>query len=132
MCSWCWGFRPVWGAIREAVENNKLNTFSENIDLRYVLGGLAPDSDEPMPQQMRQYIQSAWQQIQAHIHGTEFNFDYWVKCQPRRSTYPSCREVLAAKKQGQHYEAVMIDGIQRAYYLEVKNPSDVETLSQVA
>ena len=62
--------------------------------------------------------------------GTEFNFDFWEKCKPRRSTYPACRAVLAAGGQGRYDD--MTDAIQRAYYLRAMNPSDIETLETLA
>ena len=86
MCSWCWGFRPTWQKIQEGL--------SDDVEVRYLLGGLAPDSQEPMPKSMQLDIASYWGKIQQHISGTEFNFDFWEKCKPRRSTYPACRAVL--------------------------------------
>ena len=62
--------------------------------------------------------------------GTEFNYDFWTNCEPRRSTYPACRAVIAAARQGREEE--MILAIQRAYYLEAQNPSDLDTLQQLA
>ena len=104
----------------------------DNIQLRYLLGGLAPDSDVPMPEAMQTDIAGYWAKIQQHIPGTEFNFDFWKKCQPRRSTYPACRAVIAARKQDSAIEKQMIEAIQTAYYLNAKNPSDDETLVTIA
>ena len=94
-----------------------------------VLGGLAPDSDQPMPEHTRQMVQSHWRQIQASV-GTEFNFDFWTICQPRRDTYKACRAVIAASNQ--QAEEPMIEAIQKAYYLRAMNPSDPETLADLA
>jgi len=124
MCSWCWGFRPTWQKIQSSLP--------DNIQLRYLLGGLAPDSDVPMPEAMQTDIAGYWAKIQQHIPGTEFNFDFWKKCQPRRSTYPACRAVIAARKQDSAIEKQMIEAIQTAYYLNAKNPSDDETLVTIA
>lgn len=123
MCSWCWGFVPVWQQVREELERWPLQ-------VEYLLGGLAPDSDVPMPEEMRQMLQGAWQRIQQHIPGTRFNFDFWTECQPRRSTWPACRAVLAAASQEKEKE--MILAIQQAYYLRAMNPSDDSTLIQLA
>jgi len=41
-----------------------------------VLGGLAPDSDQPMPEQMQRYLQQTWQRFQQVVPGTRFNFDF--------------------------------------------------------
>jgi len=104
----------------------------KQIELVRILGGLAPDSDEPMPDETRDYVIRNWQQIQKDIPDTRFNYDFWKHCQPRRSTYPACRAVLAAKKQGIQYDEAMTYSIQRAYYLEARNPSDNKTLIELA
>ena len=124
MCSWCWGFRPVWQEI--------LSKLPDDIEVRYLLGGLAPDSNEPMPQGMQDDIAGYWKKIQSHIPGTEFNFDFWDKCEPRRSTYPACRAVIAARKQNASLERKMIEEIQTNYYLNAKNPSNDDTLIGIA
>ena len=49
-----------------------------------------------------------------------------------RSTYPACRAVIAAREQGAEHEYAMLASIQRAYYREAKNPSLVETLTELA
>ena len=45
MCSWCWGYKPIWKEISEAI--------SDEVEIIYVVGGLAPDSDVPMPEVMQ-------------------------------------------------------------------------------
>ena len=101
----------------------------KEIGWQNVLGGLAPDSDKPMPDHTRLMVQSNWKRIEASL-GTEFNFDFWTKNQPRRDTYKACRAVIAASYQGE--EDRMIEGIQRAYYLRAMNPSDPVILAQIA
>ena len=93
------------------------------------MGGLAPDNDQPMPEEMRHYLQSTWRRI-GDMLGTEFNHDFWTDCVPRRSTYPACRAVLAAELQ--NAAETMTDAIQRAYYLRALNPSDLAVLEQLA
>ena len=94
-----------------------------------VLGGLAPDNDQPMPEQTRQMIMAHWRQIEASL-GTPFNFDFWTKNQPRRDTYKACRAVIAATCQ--HAEESMIESIQKAYYLRAMNPSEPDVLADLA
>lgn len=124
MCSWCRAFRPVWTAIRARLPSG--------IRPQRVLGGLAPDTRQPMPEAMRTYIQDTWRGIERAVPGTEFNFEFWSRCRPRRSTYPACRAVIAAIAQDPHFEEPMIEAIQRAYYLEAQNPSDDDTLIALA
>ena len=121
MCSWCWGFQPAWLSLQQNLPNN--------ISVKYVLGGLAPDSNEAMAEELRAIIKNTWQQIHQEL-GTEFNFDFWAKNTPRRSTYPACRAVIAAHQQGKEME--MITAIQKAYYLRALNPSDVGILQGIA
>ena len=121
MCSWCWAFRPTLLRLRE--------NLPDEISWQNVLGGLAPDSDEPMSEHTRLMVQGHWQRIQAN-YDTEFNFDFWTKCEPRRDTYKACRAVIAATSQ--HAEEAMIEAIQKAYYLRAMNPSDPETLADLA
>ena len=124
MCSWCWGFEPTRRIIFEALAGQ--------MQIRRMVGGLAPDSDAPMPAAMRSMLQQAWHRIEQTIPGTKFNFEFWQKCSPRRSTYPANRAVIAAREQGDEYDAKMTARIQRAYYLEAKNPSDNSTLIDLA
>ena len=124
MCSWCWGFRPAYDAL--------VCSLPEGVQVSRIVGGLAPDSSEPMPAEMREYLSQTWRTIQARIPGTRFNFDFWTDCEPRRSTYPACRGVIAARQQGMKWDEKMTDAIQQAYYLEARNPSDDATLVAVA
>ena len=121
MCSWCYGFTPTWNRIQENLPST--------IKVEYVVGGLAPDSSLPMPQETQQIVKGAWQTIQDML-GTEFNFKFWDKNTPRRSTYPACRAVLAARIQ--NFEKEMIIAIQQGYYLRALNPSDDNILIQLA
>jgi len=97
-----------------------------------LLGGLAPDSDEDMPLQTRNYVQSNWRRIEEKIPGTKFNYDFWTKCKPRRSTYPACRAVISARIQNPESEVSMISAIQKSYYLDAQNPSDEDVLVGLA
>lgn len=121
MCSWCWGYRPVWLELKSVLP--------PECTVTNVLGGLAPDSDQPMPLEMQNSIEAHWHEIEAKL-GTRFNYDFWTQCEPRRDTYKACRAVLIAAEH--NLEERMILAIQRAYYLEAKNPSDSNTLVDLA
>lgn len=124
MCSWCFGFAPVWADLQR--------TLPAGVAVKRLLGGLAPDTDEPMPEAMREQLQAGWRRIEAHIPGIRFNFDFWTRCRPRRSTYYACRAVIAARDQGAQYDEAMTRAIQRAYYQQARNPSDESTLIELA
>ena len=121
MCSWCWGYHRTWEQLRTALP--------DSVAVVNVVGGLAPDTDEPMPREQQKTIAGYWAEV-AEQTGAEFNLDFWKNCHPRRSTYPACRAVLAADKQCA--EQAMIDAIQHAFYLRAMNPSDNSTLITLA
>jgi putative protein-disulfide isomerase len=123
MCSWCYAFSRTLDAVA--------GYFPAEAGLRYVMGGLAPDSNKSMPPPTRQYVQNAWRAVQART-GAAFNFDFWERCEPRRSTYPSCRAVIAAGLQDEATIPAMVTAIQTAYYQQARNPSDESTLVELA
>ncbi len=121
MCSWCYAFAKTFDKL--------IKELPTNIKPVYVVGGLAPHTNETMPQNMREKLQETWYQIE-NVVGTKFNHDFWTKCTPRRSTYLSCQATIAAKNQDM--EIQMIKAIQEAYYQRAMNPSDVDTIILLA
>ena len=124
MCSWCWGFRNIWNQVQQDLKNR--------VNIRAIVGGLAPDNNQIMSETMQKNIQKNWQRIQQHIPGTQFNYDFWKICKARRSTYPACRAVIAARLQDEQFSKMMVLAIQQAYYLNAQNPSDDSVLIQLA
>ena len=134
MCSWCYGFDSVLSA----------EVARRELRVELVMGGLAPDSDEPMPAETQIYVQRAWHAVTERT-GAVFNGEFWERNTPRRSTYPSCRAVIAAgwlasgvpRPRGltlwlDEAPGAMLHAIQHAYYREARNPSDLTTLVECA
>jgi len=124
MCSWCWAFSHSYSKL--------FHRLDKNITVKRLLGGLAADSDEAMSEETRKMVQNAWHSIEKKIPGKKFNFDFWIQNTPRRSTYPACRAVIAARNQGEEYDLVMTSAIQKAYYQNAQNPSDLSVLFELA
>lgn len=124
MCSWCYAFEKSLSALRQELP--------EFIQVTNLVGGLAPDTTETMPESLQQTIQQIWYRIEKTVSGVKFNHDFWTTNTPMRSTYPACRAVLAAKKQRNDAELLMINAIQTAYYKQAKNPSLIATLVECA
>jgi putative protein-disulfide isomerase len=138
MCAWCWGFRPSWQQLKDFLKEKY-----PQLRIEYVAGGLAPDTDQPMPIETQRMIQDHWYRIK-DLLGTEFNFDFWLNNEPRRSTYNACRAVIAAYQIGQKIplddttsqhsnfseklQDEMMLAIQRGYYQRALNPSDLPIL----
>jgi len=57
MCSWCWGYRSTWLTLQDKL--------SEQVDIKYLVGGLAEYSDVPMPENMQHILQRTWRKIAA-------------------------------------------------------------------
>jgi putative protein-disulfide isomerase len=123
MCSWCWGFGPAWTQLKQQLP--------PQLELVQWVGGLATDCNEPMAESMQHSLQDTWRHIQQRIPGTRFNFDFWTQNSPRRSTYPACRAVICAREMADKGEQMTL-AIQQAYYLQARNPSDLDTLSDLA
>ena len=118
MCGWCYGFQP------------ELEQFLEkypSVEVDWVMGGLAPDTKQPMDDNLRQTISSYWYHIEKNTQ-VAFNHDFWKLNTPYRSTYPACRAVISAESLIEKSAKKMVKAIQSAYYLEAKNPSLQDTL----
>lgn len=124
MCSWCYAFGPVLKQLRVSLP--------ADMGFARLLGGLAPDTDAPMPAAMQQTLQATWKHIEDSVPGTRFNHDFWTLNQPRRSTWPACRAVIAARNLNPDCEEAMIEAIQHAYYCKARNPSNHDILIDLA
>jgi putative protein-disulfide isomerase len=121
MCSWCWGFKPVWDEVKARLQ--------DEVNIVYVVGGLAPETQQPMDAEMQTYLQQTWQKVAEHS-GVTFNHDFWTSNTPKRSTYPACKAVLVARQYGLELE--MYTAIQQLYYQQAGNPSEYENLYRLA
>lgn len=119
MCSWCWGFAQTL--------QRSASRWNADIALQLVLGGLAPDSSEPMDPETRAYVRRAWAAVEERS-GAPFNHEFWERCTPARSTWPACRAVLAAGARSWE----MFSAIQHAYYREARDPSQPAVLVELA
>ncbi len=124
MCSWCYAFDSSLTALQKELP--------DFIRIKKIVGGLAPDTTNPMPVELQQKIQQTWRRIEQTVPNMKFNYDFWMINTPVRSTYPACRAVLAARQQGDDVEDKMIGAIQTAYYQKAKNPSLESTLLECA
>ena len=120
MCSWCFGFSTEIRKIKEHYP-----------DIQYVMGGLAPDSDLPMTDDIKKYVEHHWHEVASRT-GADINFEFWKKHTPTRSTYQACRAVIAAGLQGEANKVVMLEALQRAFYQQARDPTDDQTLIEVA
>ncbi|WP_428355084.1 DsbA family protein [Methyloprofundus sp.] len=124
MCSWCYAYEQSLQALQKQLP--------DELHFVAILGGLAADTQTPMPIETQAMIQSAWRQIEETVANVHFNFDFWTKNTPYRSTYSACRAILAATNQAPEYAKPMRQAIQQAYYQNARNPSLNEVLIDCA
>jgi len=122
MCAWCYGFQPELEAFLDKHPTAKVD---------WIMGGLAPDNDQPMDDSLKQAISSYWYEIETKTQ-VIFNHQYWENNTPYRSTYPACRAVISAEKLTPNSAPKMVKAIQSAYYQQAKNPSLETTLIDCA
>lgn len=122
MCGWCYGFQPELEQF--------LDKFA-SAEVDWIMGGLAPDTNQPMDENLRQTISAYWYQIEENSQVT-FNHDFWKLNTPYRATYSACRAVISAENLIAKSAQKMVKAIQSAYYMEAKNPSLEETLIDCA
>lgn len=122
MCGWCYGFQPQLESFLAKYPAAKVE---------WIMGGLAPDTDQPMEPELRETIAGYWHQIEQRAQVT-FNHDFWLLNTPYRSTYPACRAVIAAETLSENGAQKMVKAIQSAYYKQAKNPSSIEVLVNCA
>lgn len=115
MCSWCYAFEQSLAILQQHKP--------AELQFKAILGGLATDTDTPMPIATQAMIQQAWRQIENTVPEVRFNFDFWTKNTAYRSTYPACRAIIASTNQSGEYAKPMRKAIQHAYYQNAKNPS---------
>ena len=123
MCSWCYGFRPTWQSLK--------GQLPDGLPVVSLLGGLADDSDVPMPEEMVNYLKRTWDRIESTC-GVTFNHTYWDQTPPPpRTTFISCRAVIVAERLAGRGEAFG-ERIQDAYYTEACNVWDFDVLCELA
>jgi putative protein-disulfide isomerase len=94
------GFSPAWQELLSLLPSKRQS--------HSLPDGLTADSNRVIPLNLQQQTQAIWRDIQQNIPGTHFNFDFWKKCIPRRSTYPARKVVISIRLQVPDLESGMI------------------------
>lgn len=123
MCSWCWGFSTVMQAISDR--------FGPALPIRLVLGGLRPWTRDPMTAGERQEVRSHWE----HVHeasGQPFDFRLFDRGRFVYDTEPASRAVVVLRRRGMPTGLAALRRIQRAFYAENRDVTDVDRLAALA
>jgi putative protein-disulfide isomerase len=123
MCSWCYGFAPVIAALAER--------FEERLPLDLVMGGLRAGNTEPMRQQDKDYIRSAWTRVGAAT-GQPFDMDFFAREGFVYDTEPACRAVVTARRLMPRMALPLMARVQQAFYAENRDMTSPEAIADVA
>lgn len=123
MCSWCWGFAPVIGAIREAC--------ADRVRIALMLGGLRPGTTEPMTPKLRDEILHHWHEVQ-RMTGQPFAFEGAMPEGFVYDTEPPSRAVIAVGEIRPEAVFPYFKSVQQAFYVQGRNVVQAEVLSELA
>ncbi len=116
MCSWCWGFSPVFEGMRRE--------FGERFSYRLIMGGLRPG---PMAQElddhMRTYLAHHWEAV-AERSGQPFNHQALERTGWLYDTEPPARAVVTMRTVAPEREIEFFGSVQRAFYAEAVDVVD--------
>lgn len=123
MCSWCYGFSPVIGQIRQ--------TFGRSLPIRLVMGGLRPGTDTPTTEKAKAELVGHW----GHVHeATGLPFDGAVLDRPGflYDTDPAARAVVRVRRDDPEKAVVYLGRVQQAFYAQNQDVTKPDTLADLA
>jgi putative protein-disulfide isomerase len=123
MCSWCWGFSPVIGRIKQ--------TFGEQIKISLNLGGLRPGTTDPISDQLREEILHHWHEVH-RLTGQPFQFENALPEGFIYDTEPPSRAVLSFAKLQPENTLAYFSAIQSAFYTQGRDVTQPEMLTKLA
>jgi putative protein-disulfide isomerase len=123
MCSWCYGFSPVIGAIAER--------FQGRMPLDIVMGGLRAGNASPIRPQDKDYIRSAWTQV-GDATGQPFDFGFLDRDGFVYDTEPACRAVVTVRRMLPELALGFMGRVQQAFYAENRDMTSPDEIAGVA
>lgn len=121
MCSWCYGFAPQLGRVREAFPQ---------LPLQLVMGGLRQD-DRPMDERLRAHLRHHWSEV-ASRSGQPFDLSWLEREDFVYTTEPACRAVITVREREPRLSLPMFSAIQRAFYAQGRDVTRAEVLGDLA
>ncbi|HRO43912.1 MAG TPA: DsbA family protein [Flavipsychrobacter sp.] len=115
LCCWSRAMEPQWQLLKQ--------TFSDQLSIRYCMGGLIADwnSYHDTINSVSRPVQMGplWMEVH-HRTGVTLNDKIWMT-DPPASSYPACIAVKCAGLQGKHYEEEMLNLLRKTVMEEGKN-----------
>jgi putative protein-disulfide isomerase len=123
MCSWCWGFTPIFERIREH--------FDKDFRFALVMGGLRPYTQDSVTDQFREEILHHWHDVQK-MTGQDFTFDNAMPDGFVYDTEPPARAVLIVGRLSPENTFAFFKAIQHAFYVEQLDVTKADVLAELA
>lgn len=123
MCSWCWGFSPVWEKIRKQYETQA--------SFQLMLGGLRPGNTERFDESRRAYILQHWHAVHERT-GQPFNFDFRMGPTFTYDTEPASRATVVTRQLVPGKEWDFLRRVQEAFYVQNADITKTEILEEIA
>ncbi|MHA6247924.1 DsbA family protein [Pontibacter sp. CAU 1760] len=123
MCSWCYGFAPVFKQLMEAQQ--------DRMQFKLVLGGLRPGTEKPLEEEMKESIRHHWQEVEK-ISGQPIDYSFFGREGFVYDTEPSCRAVVTMRYLKPEAEFEMASAVQSAFYAKNQDVTRGEVLAAVA
>lgn len=126
MCTWCWGSEPIIRHLQ--------TVYGDQLELRFVMGGLIEDFDEfydaandiSEPSEVAPHWREASEHHGMPVDTTIFNED------PAMSTYPASIAYVAARQQGLDKSHQYLRRLREAFATEVRNVNHRDEQLEIA
>lgn len=124
MCSWCWGFAPVFDALASQAR-------AAGLGLHLVAGGLRPGSAQALDDGTRDYILRHWRAV-AERTGQAFRFEDALPDGFVYDTEPASRALVAVRSLAPDKVWPLVRAIQQAFYVEGRDVTRGAVLADLA
>jgi len=109
MCSWCWGFSPVWQEIRKQ--------FQDHLAFSVMVGGLRSGISEVLNEELKQYIRGHWTEVN-QMTGQPFSFDFFNRDNFIYNTEPACRAIVTIRNLKPNLVFSYFESLHYSFYVE--------------
>lgn len=124
MCSWCWGFAPVFQSLAAQAQ-------AQGVELHLIAGGLRTGNGAALDITMRNYILEHWRAV-ADATGQTFTFENALPDGFVYDTEPACRAVVAARSLDPQSAWPLAKLIQQAFYVQGRDVTQASVLVELA
>ncbi len=123
MCSWCYGFGPVVGALTRQFEGR--------LELRLIMGGLRAGETRPMREKDLAYLKEAWANV-ADASGQPFDHAFFDRETFTYNTEPACRAVVTMRRRAPDKALSFTARVSEAFYAANRDVTSDEVLADIA